>query len=107
MPTLINKGKTTMTVQDDAASWVNDSGTCQEIGTPLTHPCSTDVPARDPLRTLRGQLIKRRPSRKDNPEVHNLTNLLIGQIDAKNRDEAGPGHDVAMRDTMDQLGRMG
>ena len=43
MPTLINKGKFEMTVQNDATSSVNDKRTCQEIGTPLTQPGSLDV----------------------------------------------------------------
>jgi hypothetical protein len=43
MPTLINKGKFKMTVQDDATSSVNDKRTCQEIGTPLTQPGSPNV----------------------------------------------------------------
>lgn len=43
MPTLINQGKNEMSVQDNAGSSMNDSGTCGQIDTPLTQPGSRDV----------------------------------------------------------------
>jgi NAD-dependent SIR2 family protein deacetylase len=43
MQSLINKGKIRMAMQDDAASSVNESGTCQKIDTPLTQAGSRDV----------------------------------------------------------------
>jgi hypothetical protein len=43
MPTLINQGKTEMSVQDHVGSSTNESGTGEKIDTPLTQPCSRTV----------------------------------------------------------------
>lgn len=44
MPTLKNNENIDLTLQDGTASCMNVSGTCKEIGTPLTQPYSDFVP---------------------------------------------------------------
>jgi hypothetical protein len=55
MQSLRNKENFGMTVQDDAASSVKETGTCQKIDTPLTQPGSLDV-----LKTSHRDLLKMR-----------------------------------------------
>jgi hypothetical protein len=44
MQSLKNQENSELSVQDHAVPSMNDSGTCEQVGTPLTQACSPDVP---------------------------------------------------------------
>jgi len=69
MQPLENKGKFAMPLQDQAASTVNGTGTCQDIGTPLTQAGSLDVLRRD-------LIAKRVRYGADSPIGHRCSNLI-------------------------------
>jgi hypothetical protein len=57
----------------------------------------------NPFAHLRGDLLKRRPSRSADPKLHSLVTILVRQIDAKARGQDNPVLDLFMKRTMAEL----